>query len=260
MPRKTRKPQSLAFSENPERDEIQRIIPLGLTPDEARAWYRHNLMPFHIARAFQLFVIGFGVLAAMTMLRPLALIIEARMPFHVVVQHILFVLTGLVVAFGAGRVISSASKAFETPSHVRAWLVAQNQRFNKWGIPSFLAAALLVVYWNMPANWSAAAFSEHTHIQFHLTLFGVGILIFVGLATVPSKIRFFVPVAIGKVLGFVGIFLLISTTAVYPMYPVSQQIETGTLMVVIMLAIDVTLVPYWLYNYFNVPSGDKAPS
>jgi hypothetical protein len=38
---------------------------------------------------------------------------------------------------------------------------------------------------------------------------------------------------------------------VYPVYPVPEQAEAGLVMVVMMLVMDLTIVPYWLYRYFG---------
>jgi len=59
----------------------------------------------------------------------------------------------------------------------------------------------------------------------------------------------------GKAMGIFGAFLLFTTAYVYPVYPAAQQMETGLVMVVMMLLMDLTIVPYWLYKYFG-----KQPS
>lgn len=55
-----------------------------------------------------------------------------------------------------------------------------------------------------------------------------------------------------KVMGLFGVFLLITQSYVYSIYPFSEQSEAGVVMVVLMLVVDFTVVPYWLYNYFGV--------
>jgi hypothetical protein len=42
---------------------------------------------------------------------------------------------------------------------------------------------------------------------------------------------------------------------VYPVYPSPEQTGAGLVMVVMMLLMDLTIVPYWLYKYFGKPPG-----
>ncbi len=55
----------------------------------------------------------------------------------------------------------------------------------------------------------------------------------------------------GKVMGLAGVFLLITQSYLYSIYPFGEQSETGLVLVVAMLVIDFTIAPYWLYNYFR---------
>jgi hypothetical protein len=53
------------------------------------------------------------------------------------------------------------------------------------------------------------------------------------------------------VLGAFGVFLLITQSYLYSVYPFSEQSEAGLVFVVMMLLMDSTIVPLWLYNYFG---------
>lgn len=55
----------------------------------------------------------------------------------------------------------------------------------------------------------------------------------------------------GKAMGIFGAFLMFTTLHVYPVYPAPEQAETGLIMVVMMLVMDLIIVPYWLYKYFG---------
>jgi hypothetical protein len=38
---------------------------------------------------------------------------------------------------------------------------------------------------------------------------------------------------------------------IYSVYPASEQVEAGVAMEVVMLILDLTVLPLWLYNYFG---------
>jgi hypothetical protein len=60
-------------------------------------------------------------------------------------------------------------------------------------------------------------------------------------------------------MGGFGAFLLFTAAYVYPVYPTAQQPETGLIMVVIMLVMDCTIVPYLLYKYFGKQPPPSSP-
>jgi hypothetical protein len=66
-----------------------------------------------------------------------------------------------------------------------------------------------------------------------------------------GRMRYVLLLVPGKAIGMFGAFLLFTPMYVYQVYPAFQQVEAGLVMVVIMLVMDLTIVPYWLYNYFG---------
>jgi len=66
-----------------------------------------------------------------------------------------------------------------------------------------------------------------------------------------GRMRHVLLLAPGKAMGIFGAFLLFTSLYVYPVYPSPEQTEAGLVMVVMMLLMDLTIVPYWLYKYFG---------
>ena len=88
-------------------------------------------------------------------------------------------------------------------------------------------------------------------MEMHVTLLIAGMLMFIGSTMLTKTMRQIAPVVAGKAMGLYGMFLLVTTLNLYPEYPIGQQSEAGILLLLIMVFIDFTVVPVWLYNYFG---------
>ncbi len=149
----------------------------------------------------------------------------------------------------AGSAVSS------TVSREYAALLRINAAYNKKGLLTFLIAGVLVAFWHLPANFDAAVLNEGIHIQMHMTFLLVGSLIYAGSKLLTWRVRTFLVLIPSKAMGIFGAYLMFTTGYVYAVYPAWQQTECGLAMVVMMLGMDLTLVPYWLYKYFQKASA-----
>jgi cytochrome c oxidase assembly factor CtaG len=118
---------------------------------------------------------------------------------------------------------------------------------------TFVVAALLTAYWHIPATFDVAVLNEDIHILMHFTFTVVGGLLFIGSGLLTGRMRHALLLVPGKAMGLFGAFLMFTTMYVYPVYPSTEQAEAGLVMVVMMLVMDLTIVPYWLYRYFGNP-------
>jgi cytochrome c oxidase assembly factor CtaG len=126
-----------------------------------------------------------------------------------------------------------------------------NVGLNPRGVTTFILAALLTAYWHIPAIFDAAVLNDNIHIIMHFTFTIVGGLLFIGSGLLTGRMRHVLLLVPGKAMGIFGAFLLFTTLYVYPVYPIPEQAEAGLVMVVMMLVMDLTIVPYWLYRYFG---------
>jgi len=117
------------------------------------------------------------------------------------------------------------------------------------------SAAILIGYWYLPAQLSAAAGSVEVGVEMQLAFLFAGALIFVGAAFLSRRLKLITLVVVGKALGLYGMFLLLIPTAVYRTYPAYEQAYAGTALVFLMLTLDFTIMPLWLYNYFAKAPG-----
>jgi uncharacterized membrane protein len=52
-------------------------------------------------------------------------------------------------------------------------------------------------------------------------------------------------------MGLYGMFLLLTPIDWYAVYPLYEQAYTGAMLLILMLVLDFTVMPLWLYNYFG---------
>lgn len=230
-------------------DEVHRIVPIGLTLGEARAWYmNHVLMP---QIRLGLVALAASLIILSSMLSPLGELLEGTLVTHMIVQHLFFLAAGVLLAYGISSSILVASRLSTRDSRVHALMVKIGLAVNKFGLLTFLAAGALIAYWYLPAEFDAATVAANIHLEMHITLFFAGGLIFVGSTFLSKRVKLIAPVVVGKVMGLYGAFLVLTPITIYAAYPVYEQTEAGIVMLFIMLGLDFTIVPMWLYGYFG---------
>ncbi len=185
------------------------------------------------------------------MLTPLNEYLESTLTLHMIAQHFLYIAPGFVLAYGIDSLILVASRLSKKVSEVYSFLLKANSIFNKWGTTAFIVAALFTAYWYFPVNFNAAVLSASIHFEMHFTLFVAGGLVYVGSKLLTKIAQRIAPIIAGKAMGLYGAFLLLTSTYLYHVYPVPEQAETGVVLVVMMLVLDLTVVPIWLYKYFG---------
>ena len=231
------------------RREIERITPLGLTAEEAQAWYRGNVLMPALRRGSTAAAIA--SLMILAMYTPLDAFFEENLAAHMVAQHFVFILAGFLYAYAIALMLLVASRVSRTWSHIRDLLQRINSVINRHGLITFAMAGLLIAYWYIPANFDAAVLAASVHLEMHLNFVTAGALIFIGSTMLTKNMRRMAPVVVGKAMGLYGMFLLLTTLNIYPVYSIAQQSDAGVLLLLVMLLIDFTIVPVWLYKYFG---------
>lgn len=200
-----------------------------------------------------------GSLCIASMLTPFGESLDSTLTLHMMVQHFFYLAGGFLLASGTDLVILGASKFSRSLLTAYTGLMNVNVSVNRRGILAFLIAAVLTAYWHIPANFDAAVLNGSVHILMHFTFIMVGALLFIGSGLLTGRMRHVLLLVPGKAMGVFGAFLLFTAAYVYPVYPTAQQPETGLVMVVMMLVMDLTIVPYWLYRYFGKQPLPSSP-
>ena len=201
-----------------------------------------------------------GFFCILSMLTPFGESLDSTLTLHMVAQHFFYIAGGFLLASGVDLLLLGASKFSRNLLSIYSGFMKANASINKRGMLTFAIAAVLTAYWHVPANFDAAVLNDNIHIMMHFTFTVVGSLLLIGSGLLTGRMRHVLLLVPGKAMGLFGAFLLFTTAFVYPVYPVAEQTETGLIMVVMMLVMDLTIVPYWLYKYFGKTPSTDPPS
>jgi len=185
----------------PASDELHRIVPLGLTLGEARAWYMNHVLMPRIRLGLMAIASGFIMLGSM--LTPLGELLEATL-VTTMMQHFLFFAVGVLFGYGVESSMLVASRLSSKVSRVRALLGKVNLTVNKWGLFTFLAAAALIAFWYTPAQFDEATVIAYVHVEMDVTMIFAGGLVFVGCRFLSKRMKLIAPIVAGKLMGLYG--------------------------------------------------------
>jgi hypothetical protein len=177
--------------------------------------------------------------------------LDENLTTHIVLQHFLFIAAGFLLAFAPYSLLEVAPQLSHKASRARELVQRADLGADKLSLLLLTFAASLIVFWNFPAQVDAAAVNVALHAEAHASLLLAGSLIFVGSRFLSKRTRLVAPVIIGKAMGLYGMFLLVTPSAVYAAYPPYEQAYAGVVLLIIMLALDFTIMPLWLYSYFG---------
>jgi len=166
-------------------------------------------------------------------------------------SDILLLLAGFLIAASlriflvVGRIMSDSLMALSS------FLASVNRVVNRRGLPSLVAAALVIGFWHVPLILDAALLSYGLHWVMHVSIFFAGVLIYVGFTRLTLGMRLLTYLLGCKAMLILGAYLLVSPVVVYGSYPYPEQVEAGTAMIAMCLASDATLIPLWVRRYFS---------
>jgi hypothetical protein len=170
-------------------------------------------------------------------------------------SDLLLLLAGFLLAYSMRVFLSVGGSSSILLAHLSTWLGLLNRSLNRSGVPSLVAAALLIVYWHIPSILDASVLQFGLHLIMHASLLLAGFLIFVGASSLSWTMRKLAALLAHMVMGIFGVYLLVTSgyRQFYSVYPLEEQVQLGLVMVIMMFVVEGTLVPYWLYQYFAKP-------
>ncbi len=221
-------------------------------------WEQPSFRRFTVRGMVLLFLSSVLILTMLTPLEPIDLLYYALSSglgvapeVMLMVSDILLLLAGFLIAASlraflyAGRLMS---KSFMGACSTLAMI---NRAVNRKGLPSLLAAGLMLAFWHVPSILDAALLSYELHWVMHVSIFFAGVLIYLGFTRLTLGMRLLTYLLGCKAMLILGAYLLVSPIAVYGTYPYPEQLEAGTAMVAMCLASDVTIIPLWARRYFT---------
>lgn len=159
-------------------------------------------------------------------------------------SDLLLLFAGFLLAYSLGKFLST-----------RSLMPELFHRVNSRGIPSLIAAVLIIVYWHVPFVLDSALLNFRLHVIMHFSLLMAGSLIFLGAVLLTDRTRKIMSILGCKAMGIFGVFLLVTSgsgySSFYSVYPLNQQAQLGLSMMIMMFIFEGFLIPYWLYQYFN---------
>ena len=237
-------------------DVVHRIIPLGLTLGEARAWYVNRILMPRLRWAMASLIAASAIL--LLVLTEPGKLLEQSLTTRMVVHDSLLLVTGFLFAYGGSSLIEATSRLSDWLWEARNTLSRARLDARALSILTFGTAAILIGYWYLPPQFNAAVANAISETEMYLTLLLAGGLIFIGACLLTRRLKLIGLVIVGKALGLYGMLLLLTPWTVYKIYPGYDQVYAGATLLFLMLILDFTIMPVWLYSYFGKASESHA--
>jgi len=237
---------------------VHRIIPLGLTLGEARAWYINRVLLPRLRWALAALIAA--TIISLSVLSALGQSLEQSLTTHMVVYDSSFLVAGFLFAYAGNSFLELSSHLSDSLWRTRHLVTRSQLGARGFSILALGCAAFLLGYWYLPAQFNAAAASVSSDTGMHLSFLFAGGLTFVGASFLSGRVKLIALVVVGKGLGLYGMFLLLTNQTLYSVYPGYEQVETGAALLFLMLILDFTIMPFWLYKYFGNVTGPTFPS
>jgi len=167
------------------------------------------------------------------------------------VVDLLLLLAGFWFAGSLNALLAVGGAVSDFLASVRSSLSSLDKAVNKGGWGSLVLAAVIIVFWHIPAILDAALLSYTVHLVMHTSVFLAGVLIYVGSRWLSPNMRLLTYLLGCKGMAVFGAYLLVSPIVVYGSYPFYEQAEAGAAMVAMCVASDATIIPIWLRRYFS---------
>jgi hypothetical protein len=185
------------------------------------------------------------------MLTVMGQVLEQNLTTHIMVHDFLLLVSGFLFASASNSIIGVISQLSGTVSRIRNTLdrVCLGPRLSS--VLTFGSAVSLIAFWYLPVQFNTSVASASSAAEMCLSLVFAGSLIFVGARVLSRRLKLIALVIVGKVLGLYGMFLLLTPQNVYSFYSNYEQGYAGAALLFLMLALDFTIMPLWLYDYFR---------
>jgi len=243
---------SLRFMKLGRTSEVYRIIPLGLTLKEARAWYVNRVLIPQFRWALAAWAVGFLIL--LSEVTSFGEVLEQNLVTRMIAHDVLLLVSGFLLSYGTIFLMQVTSHLSDRLWRIRNYLHAVTLSAQALSISAFASAAVLIGYWYLPTEFNATVTDFISNSEMHISFLFAGVLIFIGASFLSRRFKLIALVVVGKALGLYGMFLLLTPWIVYSIYPAYEQVYAGSALLFIMLILDFTIMPLWLYNYFGNPS------
>ncbi len=184
------------------------------------------------------------------MTNTIELLEEMSLAFHMLPEHIAYVLVGGLTSSGIEKIVIDSinryrvkrsgvllAKAYSTFSRL-------NITVNSKGFVGIALISIVLVYWHIPENFTLGILNNSLHFQMHFSFILIGGIL-LSLTKVLSKFRLVILlIAIGKVMTLYGFYLSTVASPIYVTYNLAQHGVVGLIMSASMIPVIAVSVIY----------------
>jgi len=158
--------------------EVYRIIPLGLTLKEARAWYVNRILMPRFRWALVAWAVGFVVL--LSEVTALGDMLEQNLVTRMIAQDVLLLVSGFLLAYGTTFLMQLTSHLSDRLWRIRNRLRTVRLSTHALSISAFGSATAIIGYWYLPTEFNATVTNFILNSEMRIAFLFAGVLIFVG--------------------------------------------------------------------------------
>ena len=175
-----------------------------------------------------------------------------NMPFHMLAEHLLFASMGfLTLSLYEDLMRLGLADKIPELRRLYTYLLLLNRRVNRHGILGFTLSAVILAYWHIPEALVTGTLDPTLHEVMHLSYSALGALVYMSIKQV-SRVRLAaLLIGFGKVMLWAGLYLSMTDTYVYKLYPLWQHHLMGAIMLSAVPFMDFGAVAYLLHNLFK---------
>jgi plastocyanin len=140
---------------------------------------------------------------------PFEVATETNLAIHML-QHVLIAVSGVFISYPLYR-----ARKFDSIKSTKS------------GLLGFVSLSAIVVFWHFPLTWDAAVLNPLIHVLEHFCFLSVGLMIGIFIPMLPDNFKMLVFALALSAHMFYGFALYLTPTAIYPVYPASQQAILG---------------------------------
>ena len=191
--------------------------------------------------------------------------LERDLGNHMVVEHMLFFSIGALSVCVAERILKfmitierksldgakseiQHSDSRATEKAIQYWkailrtIFKLNTRPWSW---IFIAGSLIFI-WHIPQIFDYASTHDYVHVMQHLSFIMVGTATFMIIRLLGESFNLFLIFSLIGMMGFSGLFLVISNNQIYQVYPVSSHQNAGIYMIISFATLLLVIMPTYL--------------
>lgn len=184
------------------------------------------------------------------MTNTIELLEEMSLAFHMLPEHIAYILVGGLTSSGIEKIVIDSINRFRVKrsgvllAKVYSTFSRLNITVNSKGFVGIALISIVLVYWHIPENFTLGVLNNSLHFQMHFSFILIGGIL-LSLTKVLSKFRLvMLLIAIGKVMTLYGFYLSTVASPIYVTYSLAQHGVVGLIMSASMIPVIAVSVIY----------------